>query len=80
MSEITENQRLQLIGLLLIGDSLRKRTDDVADSIGEILGLEDEGSHYYGHASDTLYEGGDAVQRVDDLLKKLQVSVSAGRD
>lgn len=80
MKKITENQKLQLIGLLVIGDSLRKRLDDVADSIGEILSLEDDGSHYYGCASDMLYEGGDAIQRVNDLLKKLQMSVSAGRD
>jgi len=71
---ITESERLQLIGLFTVAESLTRQLAAVERAAGELLGVENDDHNYYGHLSDAIYSDGPIG--VDGLLTKLGVTVA----
>lgn len=65
---ITEQQRLQVTGLLAVASSLRQRLRDVEDALGDVLSVPADTSGYRRHVTDVVW--GDASD-ADDLLTRL---------
>ena len=68
-TEITETEKLQLIGLLVLAKAGNERMKDILRAVMVITGETDDG----GHSSDAVY--GDYT--ADELLEKLGIVVSA---
>ena len=75
MKTITENQRLQLIGLLTLSQSLDRQLSQILRAAHEIT--EEEGDA--GQTADFIYWGhqgiDDPVHAANELLKRLEISV-----
>lgn len=67
-TEITENERLQLIGLLVLAKAQNEKLKDIVTAVVAITGETDE----YGHSSDAVY----CDYTVDELMEKLGISVT----
>ncbi len=70
-TEITETEKLQLIGLLVLAKAGNERMKDILKAVMAITGEKDD----MGHSSDAVY--GDYT--VDELLENLGITVSANR-
>ena len=68
-TEITENEKLQLIGLLVLAQAGNERMKDILKAVTAITGEKDD----MGHSSDAVYSDYTA----DELLEKLNITVSA---
>jgi hypothetical protein len=74
---ITQSERLQLIGLLAVGDNLSKQLAQVERTMQDITG--ETGAIGSGHCSDALYgvdSTNDKAGDVDHLLYRLSIKVT----
>jgi hypothetical protein len=74
-TQITSNERLQIIGLLTLAERHNARLQDVRKTIIELLGGK-EGDPYdwTGHIDDAMFE--DSRRDADQLLQRLHIQVS----
>lgn len=69
---ISENERLQLMGLLILAKRHNDSLKDIVASVREIIGaVEDEG-----HCNDAVY----CDYPVEELLEKMEVTVRPAAD
>ena len=68
-TEITETEKLQLIGLLVLAKAGNERMKDILSAVMAITGEQGD----MGHSSDAVYSDYTA----DELLEKLGITVSA---
>lgn len=71
-TKITENEKLQLIGLLVLAKAGNERMRDILKSVISITGEKDDN----GHSSDAIYSNYTA----DELLGKLGITVMPSND
>ena len=74
---ITESDRLQLIGLLSVGSQLLQQLNTVDQAMCRLLDVKPDHSGYSGHISDTLYEADthSPVHLATTLLHQLHIEV-----
>jgi hypothetical protein len=68
-TEITENENMQLIGLLVLAKAGNERMKDILKAVMAITGETED----CGHSSDAVYSDYTA----DELMEKLGITVSA---
>ena len=57
-------------GLLYLMHEKSREAESLTSALAKLLGVQDEGSHYYGHVSDALF---DTDVGIDYLLEKLKI-------
>ena len=70
--EISKNDYVRVVGLLTLAEYHVKMCEDIQRNIAEILRVSDEGGGYFGHVSDAIHEGHDAMT----LIRKLEYSIA----
>lgn len=76
MPPLTQNERLQLLGLLTLAERHTQQLEQVQQSIESILDLTDDDRA--GHIGDSIYGmDGDPVSRLDSLLERLGLTVES---
>lgn len=74
--EISEKDYLAVVGLLELAEQTMERSDRIAETLAEILGVEETMGGYYGHVLDAVGCGYDA----DTLLSKLDITVEDSKE
>lgn len=71
MKKLTLKNELLVTALLCLSKRKLHEVKEIEERIAEELGVKDDGSGYYGHVSDTVYNEGDAKTLIRKLgLKK----------
>ena len=71
MKTISRDDYLKTVGLLTLAQSYAKKAGEAEAALGELLDCQ-EGQHYFGHASDAVWEGHSA----DEMLRRMKVEVA----
>lgn len=70
--KITQQEYLQIIGLLVLADKANRELENIESAIASILNIPKEPYGGYGHISDTVFGERNGA---DDLLEKLKIEI-----
>lgn len=74
--KIEHTAYLQLLGLKVLARQVNQRRDELERAAAELVGEQDDGGGYYGHASDFIM---DDNTDADAMLRKMKIEVKPPR-